>query len=251
MVDNIVSNTVVSVGGYDSSQNHLNLDTNFPGMATDLLNYEVGLNGGYRKINGFQYFDDNWPEVTSVATPAEDKILGVFIFNDGLVDKVMAARKIVGATTYRFYTYDTATGWSAVGSPTMQMQVGSSVVNKVRSVQVNFGNIDYIFFVDGANFAQVYDGTTWYALDPAGAGTLISPGGNQMLSKPATVTVFKNHVFFGFDSDSPGVVCHLAPSAVVDATVANGAGQIVVGFNVNQIKPFRDTLYIWYRFCSE
>ena len=243
MVDNIVSSTVVSVGGYDSSQNHLNLDTNFPGMASDLLNYEVGLNGGYRKINGYQHFDEAFPEVTSVADVGTGKVLGVFIFNDGGTDKIMAARRITATSNYKFYTYDSATGWSAAGSPTMTW----TGVNKVRHVQVNFGNTDYIFFVDGVNTPRVYDGTTWYNLTAAGAGTSVSPGGNQLLEKPAVVALFKNHVFFGMDTDNPGVICHLAPESVFDATAASGAGQIVVGFGVNQIKPFRDNLYVFGR----
>lgn len=241
MADNIVSSTVVSVGGYDSSQNHLNLDTNFPGMASDLLNYEVGLNGGYRKISGFQHFDDTYPTVTSGTDVGTGKVLGVFIFNDGATDKIMAARQIDATTNYKFYTYDVGTGWSATGSPTMTV----TGVTKVRYAQVNFGNIDYIIFVDGVNTPRVYDGTTWYNLTAAGTGTLGSPGGDQLLEKPATVTVFRNHVFFGADTDFPGVICHLAPESVVNATAAGGAGQIVAGFNVNQIRPFRDSLYVF------
>lgn len=243
MVDNIVSSTVVSVGGYDSSQNHLNLDTNFPGMASDLLNYEVGLNGGYRKINGFQHFDDAHPVVTSVADVGDGKILGVFIFNDGGVDKIMAARGIDSTANYKFYTYDAAGGWDATGSPIMT----ATGVTKVRHLQVNFGNIDYMIFVDGVNTPRVYDGTTWYNLTAAGAGTLGSPGGDQLLEKPAVVALYKNHVFFGMDTDFPGVVCHLAPESVVDAKAASGAGQIVAGFNVNGLKTFRDNLYVFGR----
>lgn len=245
MVDKIETTSVVSTGGYDSSQNHLNLDTNFPGMATDLLNYEVGLNGGYRKINGYEPFDDTFDVVTSVATPAEGKVLGVAIFNSNTGDRIMAARKIVGAATYRFYTYNIATGWSAVGSPVRQMTVGSSNIIKVRYAQFNFGNVQYIIFVDGVNPAVVYNGTTWYTLTTAGAGGAGSPGGNQITEKPGSVAVFKNHIFLGFDSDYPGIVCHSAPEDPFTWTAAAGGGQIVVGFRVNQIKPFRSSLYIF------
>lgn len=245
MVDKILTTSVVSTGGYDSSQNHLNLDTNFPGMATDLLNYEVGLNGGYRKINGYEPFDDVFATVTSVATPAEGKVLGVSIFNSNTGDRIIAARKVVGAATYRFYTYSVGTGWSAVGSPTRQMTVGSDSVIKVRYAQFNFGNVQYIIFVDGVNPAVVYNGTTWYTLTAAGTGGAGSPGGNQITEKPAAVAVFKNHIFLGFDSANPGIVCHSAPEDPLTWTAAAGGGQIVVGFRVNQIKPFRSSLYIF------
>ena len=56
MPDQIQSYKVICNGGLNSNENHLDLSDNNPGAATRLVNYEVSLFGGYRRINGFQKF---------------------------------------------------------------------------------------------------------------------------------------------------------------------------------------------------
>ena len=110
MSDNITSAPVICAGGYDSTQNHLNLDMNFPGRASKLVNYEVGLTGGYRKISGFKPYSADFPTVDEAN--AEGKILGLAIYETiNNTWEIMAARKISSASEYKWYVYDKISGW--------------------------------------------------------------------------------------------------------------------------------------------
>jgi hypothetical protein len=241
MSDNILSAPVISQGGYDSTQNHLNLDFNYPGRASRLVNYEVGLTGGYREISGFVPLNTDFPEVDEAG--AEGKILGLAIYQNSLgAFTIMAARKQQSGATYNWYYNDPVLGWTAF---TTGLTLSSAGVDKIRHAKVNFGGVSYIIFADGTNKATVYDGTDWYALDSTGTGTDVDPGGDQLIDAPSVVTIYKNHVFLSGDVNAPSIVVHSAPEDVFDWTAAGGAGQIPVGFIVNQIKPFRDTLYIF------
>ena len=57
MADRIQSYKVISAGGLNSNENHLDLAENAPGSATRLVNYEASLFGGYRRVSGFMPLD--------------------------------------------------------------------------------------------------------------------------------------------------------------------------------------------------
>jgi hypothetical protein len=63
MPDRIQSFKALCKGGLYSSENHLELSEELPGSATRLINYEVSLSGGYRRINGYRLFDDQAAEI--------------------------------------------------------------------------------------------------------------------------------------------------------------------------------------------
>jgi len=241
-MDNLEYLTVVCQGGLDTSENHLILDVNTPGAASELVNYEVGLYGGYKRLDGFELLDEAYPIVDDVN--GEGTVLGVFIFNDVII----AARKQSASSTYKFYYYTNGVGWTAYApgfSPVTTNANGD--VYKIRAQKVVFGATSYIIFVDGVNPAAVYDGTTWYRLLAANAGGSGSPGGNQITDAPSYVTLFKNTVFLSGDVNYPGLVVNSAPEDIFTWTAAAGGGQIVSGFTVKQIKPFRDFLYVFGR----
>jgi hypothetical protein len=126
-------------------------------------------------------------------------------------------------------------------------------LTKIREAVFNFGDGNKICFVDGANPAIVFDGSHWEELTVGAAGT--SPdasghssqtgGGDQCLAEPALVGVFENHLFIGGNSLTDATIAHSAPNAWYDFNVANGAGQVSVGFDVVQFKPFRDNLFVF------
>lgn len=239
MTDKVTSIPIICMGGLDSTQNHLLLDNNYPGKASRLVNYEVGLNGGYARLQGFRPLDVNYPEVDP--DNAEGPILGVALFTTTVGSNIfISARKLQGSGEYNFYYLDSGTGWT----PFVTGLTLNSGTSKIRHAKFNFGNKNWIIFVDGINNATLTDGTDWYALDSSGTGTDISPGGDQILDTPAYVTVFKNHIFLAGDPLFSGVVCHSAPENPLDWKAASGAGQLNDGFTVNQIKPFRDALYV-------
>ncbi len=236
MTDKLESYTVICQGGLDTTQNHLFLDAQAPGAASELVNYEVGLYGGYKRIDGYSYFDSDFSEVDSAG--AEGPILGIFIFNN----IVIAARKQQAGATYKFYYYTTGVGWTAYAPG---FTLTSTSVTGIRHLIITFGSQEYILFVDGVNFLTIFDGTTWYQCESTNAGGSGDPGGNQIIDAPAYVEMFRNTIFISGDSASPGVISYSAPEDVFTWTAAGGGGQLLAGCNVVQIKTFRDSLYVW------
>jgi len=260
MPDRIESFKVICSGGLNSNENHLDLSDNAAGSATRLVNYEPSLYGGYRRIEGFQLYDGDYGEVDDVnnAGSAEGKVLCVAIFKNDTTSttQIIAARKDVGANTYRFYYHTAYIGWRPFTldhSITRDTTDGVRTVDKLRFATFNFGDGNKICFVDGVNPAIVFDGSHWEELtstgtgdDPSTAGhTTNTGGGDQCLNAPSIVDVFENHLFIGGDRTKQGAVAHSAPNDPYYFMVANGAGQVAIGFDVIQIKPFRDNLFIF------
>lgn len=240
MADRIIPQKVICDGGLITSSSALVLSDKYPGSAPRLTNFEPSFNGGYRRINGYTYLNSDFPEVGGGV--AEGKILGLVIFKDSNgTTWTIAARKLLGSNTYNFF-YLNGTGWNQF---TTGLTLDYSVnIRKIRFVKFNFNNGNQIVFVDGVNNATLFDGTNWTQLDPSGTGAdFANAGGNQMLPAPSLVSVFKNHIFFSGDANYPSVVCHTSPNSSVDVTAASGAGQILAGFDVVQIKPFRSDLF--------
>lgn len=253
MADRIQSFKVVCRGGLQASENHLEISEDQPGSATRLVNYEVSLYGGYRRINGYQPFDDLAPEVAP--GNAEGKVLGLALFDDDASGRteVIAARKDIGSDTYSFYRHIPLAGWELLPFPTgiTRPTVGlRGPVRKIRHSTFNFGDGNKIIFVDGVNPAIVWDGVEWHVLASAGSTAHGHShgephGGDQIVDGPSVVEIFENHVFLGGDILAPAVICHGAPNSGFDFTAASGAGQIPIGFDLVQFKPFRDNLFVF------
>jgi hypothetical protein len=250
MPDRITSYKIISKGGLQSSENHLELAESSSGSATRLVNYEVSLYGGYRRINGYQPYDSLAAEVAP--GNAEGPVLGLAIFEDDFSAQtiVIAARKDQGSDTYSFYRHVPLSGWELMVLPTgvtrqMSSVTFGSTVTKVRHETFHFGARNQICFVDGVNNAIIFDGVDWFVLKPSGNGTTQNPGGDQVLAAPSVVEVFKNHIFLGACACAPAVISYSAPNNAIDFRASDGAGQVLAGVDVVQIKPFRDNLFVF------
>ena len=264
MPDRIQSYKVVCSGGLNSNENHLELSDNQPGAATRLVNYEVSLYGGYRRIEGFTEYNSSYPEVG--AGLAEGPVLCTAIFkSDTQGTIVIAARKDIGAATYSFYRHVPNAAWvkydlSAAALGHQHADIvrattdGVGTVNKIRFTKFNFGAsitgvagapTNLIVFVDGVNPAIITDGVHWDLLKSTGNGTPHTPGGAAVLNKPSLVDNFENHLFLGGDRTAESVVAHSAPNDAINFNVNDGAGQLSAGFDVVQFKPFRDNLFVF------
>jgi len=245
MADEIQSFKLISSGGLNSNQNHLFLSEAAAGSATRLVNYEPSLYGGYRRLEGYEVLDGINVEVG--AGVAEGPILCVAIYrNEHLGNPyIIAARKDIGATTYKFYRHIPLSGWVAMtNSLTLNSTDGVRVVKKIRHVQFDFGDGSKIAFADGVNNGILFDGTNWYQLSPTGAGTSASPGGTKICAAPALVEVFENHLFFGGDRGQLSSLHHSVGDNPFD--FQNSGSEILTpGFNIVQIKPFRNDLFIF------
>ena len=320
MPDRIQSYKVICGGGLNSNENHLDLAENNPGSATRLVNYEVSLFGGYRRIEGFEPYDDTYQEVDP--DNAEGPILSLAVFKDDALNEtiIIATRKVkkytytatagqtvfqgadddgrtyetvvtnnthvyvngvqkyiitdftisgdtvtlntpvaegdiiqIDANEYAFYRHAPA-GWTKY---TLDHSIRRATITalgdqlrKIRSATFNFGDGNKIVFVDGANPALIFDGQHWDVLTSAGDGTsdqsgTHNPGGDQCLDAPSLVDVFENHLFIGGDVLSEATMAHSAPNDPYNFMASAGAGQVAVGFDVVQFKPFRDNLFVF------
>ena len=255
MPDQIQSFKLVCNGGLNSNENHLDLSDNSPGAATRMLNYEPSLFGGYRRIEGYDEYDPDYGEVTVAgSSTGQGKVLGIAIFKNDVTSSttVIAARQDAGASTYSFYYYTAFIGWRKFTldhSVTRPMTLNGLTVNRLRHQQFNFGTGNNICFVDGVNPAIVFNGTNWKEIKSSHSGgyhaSNNTAGGNQALNAPALVDVFENHLFLGGHEATRAAIAHSAPNDAYTWTSAAGAGQIASGFDVVQIKPFRDNLFVF------
>ena len=248
MTDKITTQRIICEGGLYTNENHLLLSERLAGSATRLINYEVSLAGGYRRIDGFTKIDADYYEVGSTA--CEGPVLGLVIFqNSDTSVEYLAARKDTSGATYSWWKFSSGVGWvKQTGIPiTMNTTDGVNTVTRIRHEQFNFGEDNTLIVVDGVNNALLYDGTTWVDIDPgrASPAALATAGGTQALEKPHVVGVFENHLFMSGMYGSDVVVAHSAPNAAWDWTSASGAGQVLASLDVVQIKPFRENLFVF------
>jgi len=317
MPDKIQSFKVVSQGGLDASQNHLLLSEEDPGVAIRLVNYEVSLFGGYRRINGFEPYggtnlatvggDDSEGRVYNLSIYYDDSLLredllaarkdrsyeynvtttrsvfsgtdangrtlsvsnnialGVYLngtelaradysidVNNNAITLNTAAEAddvvVVDNHTYSFYRFVTLVGWQVYNTGLFHYTRTAPFrdeVFRIRSASFNFGSGNKIIFVDGVNNAVVFDGLDWDYISPTGAGTDADPGGVMCFDAPECVEVFENHIWLGGDLTDASNIAYSAPRDEKDWTAASGAGQLPIGYDLVQFKPFRDNLFVF------
>ena len=142
--------TVACEGGLVTASNQIDL-LRRPGVATELENFEVSIQGGYRRISGFEKFGDSSATQPTGGTTA---ILGVFPYADGV---------IACAGTDIFFSNDGIT-WlqinklSAGGGDNYSTFTGKSATARTGQGQCQFvlfegATFDYgeVIIADGAN----------------------------------------------------------------------------------------------------
>lgn len=182
-----------------------------PGAALQLQNFEPDINGGYRRINGFDEYD------TNQIGGSTGTILGVHIYKD----QVIASK---GTAVYK----SSGSGWTSIDT-------GRTSAGRYTFATFNFNNTEKVIWCDGANRPSSYDNTTVVDLSNAP-------------SDPEIVAIYKNHVFFAGMSTNPQEIVFSAPFDETDYTAANGAGSVRVDSAVKGLRVFRERLFI---FCED
>ena len=254
MPDQITSYKLISSGGLNSNENHLDLSDNNPGAATRLVNYEPSLFGGYRRIEGYDEYDSDYGEVTVAGqSTGQGKVLGLAIFKDDVTNAttIIAARQDAGGSNYSFYYYTAGIGWRKYTldhSVTRPMTLNGRTVAKLRHAQFNFGDGNKICFVDGVNPAIIFNGSKWKEIKSSHSGgyhaSNNTAGGILAVDAPALVDVFENHLFLAGDLAKSAIIAHSKALDGYTWTTSTG-GQIFAGVDVVQIKPFRDNLFVF------
>lgn len=221
MADRINGYKVNCIGGLNTNRDLLFQAENAPGSALELVNYEPSISGGYRRISGFA---NDYGTV-----PGTGSVLGVMVA-EGINDNIFAFRKPSAGTNYFYKWDDTTSAWIAVTTPGSVSMVG---VKKIRFTKFNFGTRK-VAIADGINPAAVYDGTTYTQITHTNAP-----------NSPKYIDIFKNHLFLAGDTTEPFNLYFSSPFDPADFNPANGSGVINVGFEIVQIKQFRDGLYVF------
>ena len=232
--------TVACAGGLVNSANAIDL-LRTPGVATELRNFEVSIEGGYRRINGYTKFGTNKP------TGSTTNILGVMPYADGVV---------VCAGTDIYFTQDGTTylqinKLSHSSGDNYSTFTGRSVTARTGQGQIQFAMFegaaqDYgtVIIADGANkpFSFRMEGTgalsarTYFTEEVTVTGT-----------KYATfVTSHDHHLIAAGVEDNENTVYYSVYNDPLDFG-GTGAGAVTISDKVVGVRGFRQDLFI---FCE-
>jgi len=236
--------TVACAGGLVTSSNSIDL-LKSPGVAQELRNFEVSIEGGYRRINGYAKFGN------ALVTGSEATILGVYPYADGV---------IACATTGIYFSQD-GTSWLNVsrssvagGGDDYTAFTGRTVLSRTSQSQVSFAlfegptydygmlmisdenNLIYYFRMEGTganvNTRTFFSGT----IDPTHTAT----------KKAKYVTIHDKRLIAAGVEDNLSTVYY---SSLLDPTSfsGTGAGSVTLSDQIVGIRSFRQELFI---FCE-
>jgi hypothetical protein len=228
-------------GGLNTNLNSLELLGN-PGFATELTNFEVDPDGGYRRVSGFTEYGGD-----SAARPnSSNRILGTYAYADGVV---------VASGTNIYFSNDGAT-WIQInkdsvanGGDNYTTFTGRSALTRTNQDQCQFAlfegaTFDYgeLFIADGANkiFAFRMEGTgelntrTFFAFEITVDGT----------NGVKYITVHDHHLCAAGVGDNLNTVYFSVYNDPDDFT-GSGAGSVTISDQIQGIKGFRTDLIVF------
>jgi len=234
--------TVACSGGLVKSANAIDL-LKSPGVAQELRNFEVSIEGGYRRINGFSKFGN--AQVTGSTT----NILGVIPYGDGV---------IACAATAIYFSQD-GTSWLNISRSSVASSgdnytafTGRSALTRTSQGQISFSlfegpDYDYGLLVicDGANKPYYFrmEGTganinsrTYFSGEVTVTGTKFATHGE----------IHDKHLVVAGVEDNLSTVFY---SKLLDPTdfSGTGSGSITLSDQIVGLKSFRQELFI---FCE-
>ena len=234
--------TVACAGGLVKSANSIDL-LRTPGVARELRNFEVSIEGGYRRINGYTKFGG---ASATRPTGTTTQILGVIPYADGV---------IACAGTGIYFSQDGIT-WlqvnrlSAVGGDDYATFTGKALSARTGQGQCSFAvfenSYDYgeIIIADGANrpFSFRMEGTGALNTRTFFSSLITVDSTNSV----QYVTVHDHHLIAaGVDNNDSTV--YYSVNNDPDNFTGTGAGAITISDKIVGIRGFREDLII---FCE-
>jgi hypothetical protein len=237
--------TVACAGGLVKASNQIDL-LKTPGVATDLRNFEVSIEGGYRRINGYSRLGSG---SAALVSGSADTIHGVIPYGDGV---------IACASTGIYFSQD-GTSWLNVsrssvdaGGDNYTAFTGRSTLTRTGQGKISFSlfegpTYDYglLIICDGAN--EPY----YFRMEGTGANintrTYFSGEVTVTSTKFATHSeIHDKHLIVAGVEDNLSTVFY---STLLDPTTFNGtgSGSITLSDQIVGIKSFRDELFIFCR----
>ena len=231
-------------GGLNTNLNQFEMLAQ-PGLATQLENFEVDSDGGYRRINGFTAYGGS----SATRPNGTEAILGLFVYADGL---------IATAGTNVYFTLDGIT-WLQInrdsvagGGDNYTTFTGRSTLTRTTQGQCSFtlyeGDSDYgeLIITDESSAAKPFyfkmTGTgalsarTYYAQEITVSGSVY----------PTVCTMHDRHLVVAGDSNNPNTIYYSHTDEPTNFSGA-GAGSIKLDDKVIGLRAFRADLII---FCK-
>ena len=215
-----------------------------PGIATDLRNFEVDPDGGYRRVNGFTPYGGD-----SAARPnAANNVLGIKTYADGVV---------VCSGTDIFFSNDGAT-WLQINRAAVHSSGDNYATFTGRSALARTGqNHTSIAFYEGSKSAYgellICDGVNLpYYFYMTGTGALTtrtfysSAVTVESTETPSIATIHGNHSVVSGTSENPNQV-YYSHLHEIDNFTGTGAGQVRLADKVVGLKSFRGDCIV---FCQ-
>jgi len=235
--------TVACSGGLVKSANSIDL-LRTPGAATVLQNFEVAIEGGYRRINGYYKFG-----TTSATQPtgSADEILGVMPYADGVV--VTVSDDIYFSNDGITWLQINRSG-VASGGDNYTTFTGRSVLARTGQGQCQFAHFEgathqygEVIIADGANKLYFFrmEGSGALSTRTFFAGEITVDGTNGV----QFVTVHDHHLIAAGVENNLNTVYYSAYNTL--SFTASGSGSITISDQVVGIKGFREDLIV---FCE-
>ena len=206
-------------GGLITNLSPLQQGINAPGSARQLRNFEPSVEGGYKRILGFDKYD-------STEIPGTGLVRGVFYYNG----KVLAVRNNTVGGEGELYESTGSGAWTRKSTDSIRFTSGT---NKVRFAKFNFDGTERVVIVDGVNTPFFYDGSS-----------ISKPTLTDAQEGANFVAVFKNHIFLAKNTS----IITSAPLGYADAngwSPANNAQEQQYNDQITGLIPFRDQLFIF------
>ena len=256
-----------------------------PGMALELTNFESDINGGYRRINGFEKWNTSLVPYSNLSSEAV-----LMAASYGLTEIIAARGESVYRSTNQTSLLNGAIN-NSVTTITVSATSGFTATGTllIGTEQITYTGINVTQFTGCSRAANNTTAAahsnsavvtqTWTSIDSGrsnakkfsfrrynftGTDKLIwADGANRASfyngtsvtdishssapSAPSIVEVFQSHVFLSGQASSPNEVFFSAPYLETDFSAAAGAGSISIDDTVVALKTFRDQLYIFGR----
>jgi len=232
-------------GGLNKSTNSLAL-LRTPGVATKLRNFEVSIEGGYRRINGYTVFGGG----SAVRPNTAEDIEGLSVYADGVV--AVAGNDI-------FFSQD----------GTSYLQINKASVDASGDNFSTFSGRSELSLtsIDQCEFA-LFEGTSDYGelvitdksgnnkpflFKMTGTGTALSSRTyfvSQITISGSTTakfcTIHDNHLVLAGDPSTPNTI-YFSATGDIDSFSGSGSGSITLEDKIVGLKSFRNELFI---FCQ-
>ena len=228
-------------GGLNTNLNQFEMLAQ-PGLATDLENFEVDTDGGYRRINGFARFGANNPD-------GANPILGLFVYADGLIAcsstniyftlegttwlQINKASVASGGDNYTAFTGRSALARTSQGQCNFTVYEGDTTYGELVVVDESSNNKPFYFKMTGTG---ALSNRTYFAKEITVSGTV----------SPTTCTVHDRHLVVAGDNDNPNTIFYSGTDDIVSFS-SSGSGSVKLDDKVIGIRGFRSDLVI---FCK-